>query len=84
MTFEEKKKSFFRWLENNRGIIVLFIVLPLSLVFSALTKFRQWILRNLYSAPQKHDERVAKIQAQVGFVKLNVIKNFIFEADHFS
>ena len=67
MEFEDIKMKFFRWLENHRGIIVVLLVLPLSLVFGAFIRLRQWIMKCLYSAPQKHDERVANIQKQVEF-----------------
>jgi len=58
-------KRLGRWLENNRGIIVTFIVLPLSLLFGFYMNFRRWLIRKFNSAPQKHDERVKAIQKQV-------------------
>ncbi|XP_047738104.1 delta(24)-sterol reductase [Hyalella azteca] len=54
-----------RWLEKNRGIIVVLVVLPLSVVFSAYVRLRQAALRWLAAGPQLHDSRVIKIQAQV-------------------
>ncbi|KAL7645256.1 UNVERIFIED_CONTAM: hypothetical protein RMT77_003642 [Armadillidium vulgare] len=62
--FEIKKKSF-RWLENNRGFIVVLIVLPLSFFFGLFFRLQKWFLRLLYSAPKKHDERVSHIQTKV-------------------
>ena len=54
-----------RWLEEHRGVIVVLVVLPLSLIFHFLMELRHWIFRKYVSAPEKHDERVRNIQKQV-------------------
>lgn len=54
-----------RWLEDHRGLVVVVVVLPLSLLFHFFMQFRLWLVRTLVSAPEKHDERVRQIQKQV-------------------
>ncbi|XP_042875627.1 delta(24)-sterol reductase-like [Penaeus japonicus] len=59
------KQRIARWMEDHRGLIVVLIVLPLSLIFDALMQFRHWVFRKFISAPEKHDERVRAIQKKV-------------------
>lgn len=59
------KQRIARWMEDHRGLIVVLVVLPLSLVFDALMQFRHWVFRKFISAPEKHDERVRAIQNKV-------------------
>ncbi|XP_042237263.1 delta(24)-sterol reductase-like isoform X3 [Homarus americanus] len=59
------KQRIARWMEDHRGLIVVLVVLPLSLIFDALIQLRLWIIRKFISAPEKHDERVRTIQSQV-------------------
>lgn len=54
-----------RWLEDHRGLVVVVVVLPLSLLFHFFMQFRLWLVRTLVSAPEKHDQRVRQIQKQV-------------------
>lgn len=59
------RQKIARWLEDHRGLVVVVVVLPLSLLFHFFMQFRQWLVRTLVSAPEKHDERVRQIQKQV-------------------
>ncbi|KAK4299706.1 hypothetical protein Pmani_028040 [Petrolisthes manimaculis] len=59
------KQRIFRWMDDNRGFIVVVVVLPLSLVFGLFMKLRHWLIRKFVSAPEKHDERVRAVQSQV-------------------
>ncbi|XP_071529727.1 delta(24)-sterol reductase-like [Panulirus ornatus] len=54
-----------RWMEDHRGLIVVLVVLPLSLIFDALMKLRHWIFHKFISAPEKHEDRVRSVQKQV-------------------
>ncbi|KAG7160565.1 Delta(24)-sterol reductase-like 1 [Homarus americanus] len=54
------KQRIARWMEDHRGLIVVLVVLPLSLIFDALIQLRLWIIRKFISAPEKHDERVLR------------------------
>lgn len=52
------------WLEENRGLVVLFFCLPASLLFDWMLRFRSGLQRLL--APRKgHDDLVRAIQEQV-------------------
>lgn len=59
------KKSIVRWMEDNRGLIVLLFCLPASFIFDVALQLRNWFYRTVLSAPQRHDERVRQIQSQV-------------------
>lgn len=59
------KKKLVRFMEDNRGLIVLFFCLPASLIFDLILQLRNWFYRVVLSAPQRHDERVRNIKAQV-------------------
>lgn len=59
------KQRAARWMEDHRGLIVVLVVLPLSLIFDAAIRLRQWFLRKFISSPDKHDDRVKDIQSQV-------------------
>lgn len=59
------KTRVIRSLEDQRGLVILVFCLPISFLFDAGLKFRNWLNKRLYSAPAKHEERVRKIQKQV-------------------
>lgn len=59
------KQRIAQWMEDHRGLIVVLVVLPLSLIFDTLMKLRHWILHKFIYAPEKHDDRVRTIQNQV-------------------
>ncbi|KAI1732455.1 FAD binding domain-containing protein [Ditylenchus destructor] len=55
-----------RWLEDNRGIVIVLFCLPASLLFDLTVQTTFWIKRKLfYSAPKQHDYRVRRIQKAV-------------------
>lgn len=62
---QEWRKSAVRWLEDNRGLVVLFFCLPASFVFNLVLTTRNWIVRKISSAPEKHYLRVRYIQSQI-------------------
>ena len=77
------KQDLVRFLEEHRGLIILFFCLPASLIFDFLMQLRNWFFRKILSAPQRHDERVRTIQSQVNIpllafcqVCLNWVKNY--------
>ncbi|XP_064114469.1 delta(24)-sterol reductase-like isoform X2 [Macrobrachium nipponense] len=59
------KRQFARWMEDHRGLIIVLVVLPLSLIFDYFMKLRHWVFRKFVSAPEKHDERVQAIQNKI-------------------
>lgn len=50
---------------HQRWIFVCLFLLPLSVVYDALTFVRNWLVFRLNTAPLKHDKRVKEIQKQV-------------------
>lgn len=62
----ELRKKAIRWLENNRGLVILIFCLPASLLFDLVLRTWVWIQRKISpAAGHTHDQRVADIQAQV-------------------
>lgn len=61
----ELKKRIIRWMEDNRGLILTVFGLPASFIFDIIMQVRNWFQRTFLSSPNRHDERVRKIQAQV-------------------
>ncbi|XP_023334287.1 delta(24)-sterol reductase isoform X2 [Eurytemora carolleeae] len=59
------RKKLIRAMEDNRGLILTVIGLPLSFLFDKVMQFRNWWYREFLSSPSKHMDRVATIQAQV-------------------
>jgi len=59
------RKRFIRWMEDNRGLILTVFGLPLSFLFDIVMQVRNWLQRTFFASPEKHDERVQKIQAKV-------------------
>ncbi|KAH7727032.1 Protein Y7A5A.1 [Aphelenchoides avenae] len=62
---EKAKQKAIRWLEDNRGLVIVLFCLPASLIFDLGMTFQQWVRRTFFSAPKDHDKRVQKIQSQV-------------------
>ena len=54
-----------RWLERNRGLVVVTVVLPLSLVFGVLVWCKRALHRYMAAGPEHHQRRVALVQKQV-------------------
>ena len=59
------KKRFIRWMEDNRGLILTVVGLPLSFLFDLVMQARNWTYRVFLASPAKHRDRVAAIQRQV-------------------
>ena len=59
------KKTLVRFMEENRGLIILIFCLPASFLFDLVFQLKNWFYRVVLSAPQRHDERVRQIQSQV-------------------
>jgi len=59
------RRRTIRWLEDNRGLLLTVLGLPLSFLFDLAMQFRNWAYRVLLSSPGQHDQRVRRIQAQV-------------------
>ncbi|XP_035658494.1 delta(24)-sterol reductase-like [Branchiostoma floridae] len=59
------RKRLIRWLEDNRGFIILVFCLPASFLFDTCLQLRNWFRRTFLSAPEKHDERVRDIQRRI-------------------
>jgi len=62
---ETWKTKLVRWLEDNRGLVVLLFCLPASFIFDLVLKVRKWVLRRMSAGPEFHDKRVKEIQAKV-------------------
>ncbi|XP_049817461.1 delta(24)-sterol reductase-like [Aethina tumida] len=59
------KSKFIEFLENNRGLVVVFFCLPASFLFELFLTLKREIYRTLFSSPQNHDNRVRDIQKQI-------------------
>ncbi|XP_019613547.1 PREDICTED: delta(24)-sterol reductase-like [Branchiostoma belcheri] len=59
------RKRLVRWLEDNRGFIILVFCLPASFLFDTCLQLRNWFRRRFLSAPEKHDDRVREIQRRI-------------------
>ena len=59
------KKRMIRWLEDNRGLLLTVVALPLSFLFDLVMQVRNWSYRVFLASPAKHQERVRTIQSQV-------------------
>ncbi|CAD5217684.1 unnamed protein product [Bursaphelenchus xylophilus] len=65
-SFVEKLRArTVRWLEDNRGLVIVVFCLPASFLFDLGMQIRCWIQRTFFSAPQDHLKRVRKIQEAV-------------------
>ncbi|PAA94059.1 hypothetical protein BOX15_Mlig017234g1 [Macrostomum lignano] len=60
------KKRLIRWLEDNRGLVIVLFCLPASFIFDTGLSLYKWFQRTLLSAPERHDARVRQIQRRVG------------------
>ena len=69
---ESARKSVIRWLERNRGLVVLLFCLPASFIFDIALRAKIWLERKLTLTPGTHEERVAQIQAQVRKLNFNL------------
>jgi delta24-sterol reductase len=62
---ERAKQKAIRWLEDNRGLVIVLFCLPASLIFDVCIKLQCWMRRTFFSSPRQHDERVRNIQSLV-------------------
>ncbi|CAJ0955959.1 unnamed protein product, partial [Mesorhabditis belari] len=62
---EDLKEKAIRWLEENRGIVILFFVLPASLIFDLFVRVRIWVNRKFLEKSSTHENRVETIQQRV-------------------
>ncbi len=60
---------------HYRWIFVCLFLLPLSLTYDFYMFVRSWLVFKFNSAPNKHDEKVKSVQAQVRTI---VFRNFSF------
>lgn len=59
------REKLIKFLEDNRGLVVLFFCLPASFIFNSVLKFQQVLYRTFFSSPQYHENRVREIQKRV-------------------
>ena len=59
------RRRLIRWMEDNRGLILTVLGLPLSFLFDLVMQVRNWSYRVFLSSPASHSQRVAAIQSQV-------------------
>jgi len=59
----ECKKWIIRWMESNRGLIVVLFCLPASFIFDAALALHKRVFRAL-RPNDHHDKRVQRIQKQ--------------------
>ncbi|KAI9203019.1 24-dehydrocholesterol reductase-like protein [Polychytrium aggregatum] len=76
-TFSEK---FAQFTIENRWILVLFAVLPLSFIFDRYWVVRDFFVRTIGSHFRKHDETVRFIQAQIEHWRKSGSKNLLCTA----
>ncbi|KAI6196652.1 Delta(24)-sterol reductase [Aphelenchoides besseyi] len=64
--FVDKLKSrAIRWLEDNRGLVIVLFCLPASFLFDLGVQLSCWYQRTFRSAPADHPKRVRRIQEAV-------------------
>ncbi len=63
--YSEFRQWSIRWLEEHRGLVIVIFCLPASFLFDICIKLRQWFQRTFLSAPDKHIDRVHRIQSAV-------------------
>lgn len=59
------KARFIEFLENHRGLVVLFFCLPASYIFNLILTMRRTLHCLFFSSPKNHDSRVKNIQKQI-------------------
>ncbi|KAI6184456.1 FAD-binding PCMH-type domain-containing protein [Aphelenchoides bicaudatus] len=64
-TVDALKKRVIRWLEDNRGLVIVIFCLPASFIFDTFISLRCWFQRTFLSAPKDHLKRVRTIQEAV-------------------
>lgn len=64
-SIDSLKKRAIRWLEENRGLVIVIFCLPASFLFDTFISLRCWFQRTFLSAPKDHPQRVRKIQESV-------------------
>ncbi|XP_076821558.1 delta(24)-sterol reductase-like [Clavelina lepadiformis] len=69
------KNRIIRFLEDNRGLVVVLFCLPASFLFDLCFRIQNAIRRRFCSAPHKHEERVDAICNQVK--KRNKLPSFL-------
>lgn len=57
--------GFLQFLENHRGLVILFFCLPASFLFDLLINLRSKLYRTLFHSLKSHDNEVKNIQYQV-------------------
>ncbi|KAI6198413.1 hypothetical protein M3Y99_01875100 [Aphelenchoides fujianensis] len=59
------KERAIRWLEDNRGLVIVLFCLPASFLFDLGVQLKCWFQRTFRSAPADHPRRVQRIQEAV-------------------
>uniref|UniRef100_A0AC34RAE8 FAD-binding PCMH-type domain-containing protein n=1 Tax=Panagrolaimus sp. JU765 TaxID=591449 RepID=A0AC34RAE8_9BILA len=63
--YERLQNRTVRWLEDNRGLVIVLFCLPASFIFDTFVQIQRWIRRTYFSAPNDHLKRVKEIQKAV-------------------
>ena len=58
-------------LVNYRWVFVVLFLLPVSLVYDLFFYARNWLIFRMNSAPDKHEEKVRRVQQQVRTVLMS-------------
>ncbi|NNK05972.1 MAG: hypothetical protein HKP50_01545, partial [Myxococcales bacterium] len=58
-------KGAARWMTDNRGLVVAATALPASFLFERARVTRDVLYARYGASPEKHDERVRRVQEQV-------------------
>ncbi|CAI4228273.1 unnamed protein product [Auanema sp. JU1783] len=67
------KSKAVRWLEDNRGLVIVAFCLPASFIFDCFMQFRLWFNRTFFKSTLNHSDRVGEVQRRVKqWNKLNV------------
>lgn len=57
--------AWVKFLEDNRGLVILFFCLPASFIFNLLLQLRNWTYKKIYGNALNHNAEVKRIQKQV-------------------
>lgn len=59
------KQHLIKWMEDNRGLVVIVFCLPASFIFDLGLRLKNWFYRAIASSPKYHNNRVNDIQRKV-------------------
>lgn len=63
--FQMTQPAWVKFLEDNRGLVILLFCLPASFIFNLLLQLRNWLYRKLHGDSRNHAAEVRRIQKRI-------------------